>query len=224
MSKPFIGKYMPCDNCGKIKRVKLSRLKYLKHHYCSRKCLGEWRRKNWRLTDISPYKKRRTGRLVRCDFCSKERYKRPSSIRKYNFCNRLCQSNWLSENKSGENHHCYIKDRSLLKTPINQTIRNSVYMERWRKLVFDRDNYTCQLCGIRSGNGSAVILNAHHIKKFSNNENIRFDINNGITLCYNCHSSITWKEYDFEDIFVNMLNNNTSKDSDIQCHLASATP
>lgn len=61
--------------------------------------------------------------------------------------------------------------------------RNSLGYKEWRKDVFERDNYTCQKCG-KEGNGD---LNAHHIKSFANFPDERFNIENGITLCINCH-------------------------------------
>jgi hypothetical protein len=53
----------------------------------------------------------------------------------------------------------------------------------WRKEVFNRDNFTCQKCKQKSGK-----IEAHHIKRWSEYPDLRFDINNGITLCKTCHS------------------------------------
>lgn len=73
-------------------------------------------------------------------------------------------------------------------TDKNQIIRTTLKYKKWRKDVFERDNYTCQLCGARSGNGKAVCLEAHHLKRFSEFPEKRFDVDNGITLCKKCHA------------------------------------
>ena len=58
---------------------------------------------------------------------------------------------------------------------------------RWRKSVFERDDYRCVLCGARCGEGKKVILQADHIKPWALYPALRFDLNNGRTLCVNCH-------------------------------------
>lgn len=54
--------------------------------------------------------------------------------------------------------------------------------KKFRKTVFIRDNYTCQICFIRGG-----ILNMDHIKEWCNYPELRFEITNCRTLCINCH-------------------------------------
>ena len=72
-------------------------------------------------------------------------------------------------------------------TDINKLIRRSFEYRLWRTAIFERDNYTCIWCGVRSGNGKKVILNADHIKPFSLFPELRFAIDNGRTLCIDCH-------------------------------------
>jgi 5-methylcytosine-specific restriction endonuclease McrA len=59
----------------------------------------------------------------------------------------------------------------------------------WRESVFKRDNYTCVWCGAKNkkGNGKTVVLNADHIKPFALYPELRFAIDNGRTLCVDCH-------------------------------------
>ena len=73
------------------------------------------------------------------------------------------------------------------KTSKNQIIRHRKEMREWRTAVYERDNYTCQECGDRSSKGNQVTLNAHHLKPFSQYPELRFDVDNGQTLCAPCH-------------------------------------
>lgn len=69
----------------------------------------------------------------------------------------------------------------------NELDRKTLKYKIWRESVFKRDNYTCVLCGDRSGNGHRVDLNADHIKPFAHYPELRFSIENGRTLCVPCH-------------------------------------
>ena len=66
-------------------------------------------------------------------------------------------------------------------------LRKSREYKNWRKAVFERDNYTCQKCYSRNGNGKYIYLEAHHIKSWAEYPKLRFDISNGTTLCKQCH-------------------------------------
>lgn len=59
----------------------------------------------------------------------------------------------------------------------------SLKYKKWRKSVFERDEYTCKECNIKG-----VYLTAHHIKSFAHYPKLRFDLSNGKTLCESCHS------------------------------------
>lgn len=66
-----------------------------------------------------------------------------------------------------------------------QGLRKSREYLRWRLDVYRRDKFTCQECGAgRGGN-----LQAHHIKPFATFPELRFDVDNGITLCWECHDT-----------------------------------
>ena len=73
-------------------------------------------------------------------------------------------------------------------TPINEKIRKSFEYKLWREAVFKRDNYICIWCGQKGGK-----LNADHIKPFAFYPELRLAIDNGRTLCIDCHKkTITW--------------------------------
>ena len=72
-------------------------------------------------------------------------------------------------------------------TPINENIRHTVEYKLWRESVFKRDAYTCMLCSKKNGLGKTVILNADHIKPFAHYPALRYEIDNGRTLCVSCH-------------------------------------
>ena len=69
-------------------------------------------------------------------------------------------------------------------TPMHLAIRMSTDYRIWRKAVFERDNYTCIWCGKKGGR-----LNADHIKRFSDFPKLRLVVDNGRTLCENCHKT-----------------------------------
>src|SRR3990167_768102 len=56
--------------------------------------------------------------------------------------------------------------------------RHSDEYKIWRKRVFERDFYTCLICGRVGGE-----LNAHHVKRFNDFPLLRYDVDNGKTLC-----------------------------------------
>jgi len=65
---------------------------------------------------------------------------------------------------------------------VNSLIRSSSKYKSWRMSVFKRDNFVCVWCGVKGKE-----LNADHIKPFAYYPELRFDINNGRTLCVTCH-------------------------------------
>lgn len=87
--------------------------------------------------------------------------------------------------------------RSSIVREQKKAVRKLSLYKRWRSAVFERDGFTCQLCGQVGGK-----LEAHHIKSYIaivREKNLRtideirhcvtlWDIANGQTLCVGCHN------------------------------------
>ncbi len=69
----------------------------------------------------------------------------------------------------------------------NGLYRSTYQYKDWHNFVLERDNYTCQCCNDKNGNGHTVKLHVHHIFNFADNKELRYDVKNGITLCKDCH-------------------------------------
>ncbi len=77
------------------------------------------------------------------------------------------------------------------ETKKRHNLRGRIEYKKWRKLVFERDDYTCQMCGVRGGK-----LHVDHIKPFVHFPELRLDVKNGRTLCVKCHrqtNTYLWK-------------------------------
>ena len=101
----------------------------------------------------------------------------------------------MSEVERGEKNHAWKGGI----TSFAKLIRRSFQCRQWVSDIFTRDDFTCQECGQIGGK-----LNVHHYKSFSSilkkykiatlEEALEcaelFNINNGITLCKECHRKL----------------------------------
>lgn len=91
-----------------------------------------------------------------------------------------------------------IEEWEGFKSGENERARNTSEYSAWRTAVFERDNFTCRMCGKRGGR-----LHAHHIKTFSKNPELRYVVSNGVTLCAEpCHRMTIGHEAEFESRFL----------------------
>ena len=136
----------------------------------------------------------KTGNYFNCLICDKEFWRKQFEIKRGNnkFCSKKCYFKWQKgKNKIIKNP----VDRSGAKNPhwkggiggINVIIRRSKEYREWREKVFKRDNWTCRECGKRSKKNCYLRIEAHHIKLFALFPELRFKIDNGLTLCKKCH-------------------------------------
>ena len=73
---------------------------------------------------------------------------------------------------------------------VSHKLRTSRTWKEWRTKVFNRDDYTCQKCKRKGG-----FLHPHHLKSVkeciaTNNIDLVFEVDNGQTLCKECHMTL----------------------------------
>lgn len=193
---------MPAYSLGKqcvvcLNTFTINRPSRQEQRYCSRRCS---------ISEQS--KRRRKRRIFQCEVCAKEFEGHAYRVAKYcsrecwakrnppdekdcpicgesfkswdrgqRTCSRKCHGQWRSQNLTGELSPQWKDGRSLER----QRGRLSSDLKIWRKAVFERDAYTCQDCGAKGS------LQAHHIKPFASFPELALDVNNGKTLCIECH-------------------------------------
>lgn len=64
--------------------------------------------------------------------------------------------------------------------------RNSLRYKEWRLAVFYRDCFKCIDCGLEESD--EISLHAHHLKPWADFIELRFELDNGVTVCATCHA------------------------------------
>ncbi len=154
---------------SKSLRIQSRRPPRAKKKYLCRKCGTEITKGRVFCVVCSPIGKGK--KHLRCKHCGKTVW----VIRqRKSYCSVQCRYAALK----GKGNPRYIDGRK----PLNKRLRESKSYAWWRTSVFERDNYTCQRCGQVGWK-----LNAHHIRSFALHPPLRFDVDNGVTLCLACH-------------------------------------
>ena len=92
-------------------------------------------------------------------------------------CCSHCRSDYLLK------HHPF-KGKELPKLQGAHYKRDVILEGQWAKDIKTRDNWQCRECGDNKK------LHAHHLYPRAVFPEIRYNINNGITLCSKCHKKI----------------------------------
>jgi endogenous inhibitor of DNA gyrase (YacG/DUF329 family) len=148
-----------CDYCGDSTIVRGNTVDEYDNHFCSKECHGK-------------YRSEKHQKSLTCDNCGDEFERNVGNITSNNvYCSKEC----FGESNRGDDNSTWTGGGNRF----HQTREARV----WRESVFERDDYTCQDCGERGGK-----LNAHHIIRVSDNEDKATDVDNGVTLCIECHA------------------------------------
>jgi hypothetical protein len=167
-----------CIECSKEFNVVPARLPTAK--FCSYACRGRWRTKHWSGHN-NPAFNASEPRAKVCGYCGHEFGQKANESIAYfrvrKFCSRECS-------RKGQRYRCG-PEHPLFKPDSRRKNRRGKH-GAWARAVISRDHATCQRCG-----ATGVELHAHHIKPFVDHPGLRWDIDNGLTLCYQCH----WLEH-----------------------------
>lgn len=174
-----------CSKCGRKLNVEMFNLRTIKgmkkpFSYC-KEC--ERKMNNERYTNVCERcgKTYKSGRKT--NVC-KECYNKELGV---NGAERLRKWNKVPEHNPFYNVHRFGKENpnyKFDKTDEEREQQRSIEgYDLFRKKVFERDNYTCQLCGDKKG-GNLVV---HHLDSYDWCKEKRLSIENGITLCEECH-------------------------------------
>lgn len=209
------GGFYPCEICNKLHYRTPIRTKNSKHYYCSRECknigMSKYPAKpikgqnkkcpicnrefyvcagSYSIRKYCSYVCRNKAQenhiILICKTCGEE-YKTYHSHIKWrgsSYCSKICQD-IAATKRTGELSPKWKGGR----TSESRRIRASAQWDKWRDEVFKRDDYTCQICGARNSKDNDIIieLHPHHIKSFAEYPDLRFETENGQTLCSTCH-------------------------------------
>ena len=186
-----------CAWCGKT--IKVPPSKNSEHNFCNRECYQKFHSRNIEehICEICGKTFKTHNKTNANRFCSRECYNEFHSIKNKERQCPVCGKNF--EAKTSEDIYCswecYNQDRHPPKgeqhhnwkggiTSENEKLRKSDQYKKWQQAIYQRDFYQCQICG------SKIKINAHHIYAWQYFPDLRFSLDNGITLCEKCHHKI----------------------------------
>lgn len=169
-----------CKYCGKEKYFCPSRAKR-KNSFCSREHMIRFLKDN--------------AFRFPCKICGKDIFTQPVQLklRARSTCSPKCRA-MLSRLRAEERR----KENGYTKHQLDRLARYSPEATAWRREVFERDDYTCQICGVRG-----AYLEADHIKPFAYFPELRFELSNGRTLCRKCHDTTKISAKKMREIYAN---------------------
>ena len=183
-----------CFTCGKIFYIDSNVIKRGYGKFCSRSCL---RKRKYGKKPLAPKKE------LYCIICDKKFYEYVSHLlnekNRGKCCSKECRVKYTQQRISGSRNYRW---KGGITKP-NLLLRYQMKARNWSKAIKIRDNFTCRLCGDRSykGRGKTIKLHSHHIKTWKDYPELRYDLNNGITVCFDCHLKILKKIISDEVIY-----------------------
>lgn len=139
--------------------------------------------------------------LCRCD-CGKEVIMPIHNIRSGHTQSCGCLQKETASALCGPLHPSYDHSITEEQRELSLKKRRNPEAKRFRRAVKARDGNTCTICDSKNQ------LVVHHLNGFKDNVALRYDVDNGVTLCWSCHNAfhqnfmggynISCTEQDFE--------------------------
>ena len=121
---------------------------------------------------------RRKKRIIKiCPVCKNEYERSAIHAAKSTYCSYNCMSVAYVRRLRGAKNPNWKNGI----TPFNVKLRASKATKSWRLAVLTRDENKCTQCGTKEN------LHGHHIKSWKKYPGLRWEIDNGLTLCHACH-------------------------------------
>lgn len=98
----------------------------------------------------------------------------------------------------GKNHPRWVKDRTKLK---RQDRRDNPLYAEWRLKVWKRDGFRCKI----NNKDCRGKIETHHILRWNSYPELRYEIDNGITLCHYHHPRKIKNENELIKYFQDLL-------------------
>lgn len=162
-----------CEWCGKEYQPKIGGKAKDEQRFCSHVCAAQY--------GNTP---RRQRVILQCAYCGKETWRHRCRLKRteHFFCSRDCKNAFHSTYISGEANPRWIGGVV--------GYRGSDWNAA-RQAALERDNYTCQMCGITEQDSLSkygIPLHVHHIDPYRNGHNN--DQDNLTSLCVSCHGTV----------------------------------
>ena len=124
--------------------------------------------------------------LVRCKYCNMLYNPNNKSVQHY--LNHYDGTNNLYCSEGCKRSCPTYKQRKFEKGHKHTTSRE--VSPELRKIVLEKDDWECQLCGKRKDHDRNLVLHVHHINPVKIDPILQNDVDNCITLCKKCHKKI----------------------------------
>lgn len=197
-----------CEYCGGVFHRKPYQARRFPPRFCSRSCQGKVNGKKHadRLNAVRPTgplpleqrlkiaeSNRRTkaappDEVRSCSVCGKSFTCRPHSTQ--HLCSTDCRQVMVRPRRSAESRARMSERYQAQGNPAwkgghSPRDRNARPYRLWRYVIYRRDRFTCQDCGVRGSRSTPI--QAHHIEPWAKSPSKRYLIENGVTLCRPCH-------------------------------------